>query len=318
MADPSVDHPAARGGAASDCIVVTAADARYFVYAQELIRSIRASSSVSIAIGFLDLGVQEDQRDWLRAQGVALGQPQSGLRLKDHEEVSGKFGYLARPFLRESFPGYATYIWLDADTWLQDASALTMLQAAAEADGAAVVRQNERAYRFWPWLIGWQLKHFVLGYGVLNGLRLAACPHINNGVFAMRATAPHWELWQRRYQSALDRTGNPAPHDQFGLNAAVYLDRPRTTFLPATCNWIADLATPMWDEETERFCKPYPPHETIGLLHLAGPAKTAEVEVRTTRGRSLRTRLRYGANVPAVAETAPALPSAPVRNPVRI
>ena len=280
----------------ADCIAVTASDARFFPFARDLIESLAACGLGALQIGFFDLGLSDGQRAWLNDRGVLLRTPVSGL---SHDPALAsdlaKTSVLARPFLRENFPGYALYLWLDADTWLQEASAIEALTQGARRHGAAVVHQRERAYRFWPWLIAWQFKHFTRGFGGVAGVRLGLLPHVNAGVFAMTREAPHWDRWRAHYQRAIDRTGLIAPHDQFALNAAVHLDRLPTAFLPATCNWICDLGTPMWDEATRRFCTPYPPHAPIGLLHLAGPAKTNDFAIRTTAGGLRHGTLRYAA-----------------------
>lgn len=279
-----------------DVIVVTGADARYFGYAQDLVRSIVAIGRSDLAIGFYDLGIEPGQRAWLEGEGASVVRPRTLLRGDfEPDAVSGQMGYLARPFLRENFPGYRTYVWLDADIWLQTGEALRLFVEAAGEGGAALVRQNDPAYRFWPWLEGWKLKHFCTGYGLVSGLRLTMTPHINNGAFAMGRDAPHWEAWRARYQGALARTGRAAPHDQFGLNAAVTLDRLPTTFLPTTCNWICDLAAPIWDPEARLFRSPTGRHEAISVMHLAGPAKTGTFKLRSTGGGIVETGLRYGA-----------------------
>lgn len=278
---------------------MTGADANYFYLARDLVESVLGKGRTDFAFGILDLGLDGEQCDWLRERGVEVQRSQCLLNLERMPAAQRtKMGYLARPFLRESFPGYQVYVWLDADTWLQDAGALDALVAGVRANGAAVVTQSDRAYRFWPWLVAWKIKHFMLGYGVFAGLWLATRKHINSGVFALDANAPHWAKWQAHYQRAIDRTGIPAPHDQFGLNAAVYVDALPTTFLPSTCNWICDLGTPMWDDASQTFCTPYAPHAPIGLLHLAGSAKSQEFSVKTTTGSLRRGLLRFNA-VPA-------------------
>ena len=287
-----------------DCIIVTAADERYFDFAREMIESVLAHRRNNVAIGFLDLGLRHDQRSWLEERNVRVASPKTLLELGSSEPVRlEKMGYLARPFLREIFPDFSVYIWLDADTWLQDWSVIDNLADGARARGAAMVRQNESAYGFRFDLFLWTAKHFILGYGVLPGLWLLTRPHINNGVFAMTADAPHWREWRKRYQNAFNRTGVAAPHDQFGLNAAVYLGKIPTTFLPATHNWICDLAAPMWSEKDDKFCAPYAPFTPISLLHLAGPAKSTTFNINTIAGAVLRGAIRFKAKRELIRKT---------------
>jgi hypothetical protein len=293
-------------------IVVTAADDNYFTFAQDAVNSVLALELRELAVGFMDLGLQPWQSEWLRSRNVIVRSPETRLDIPaGADRSSHQMGYLARPFLRENFPGHQVYVWIDADAWLQDSSGLRALVAGAESKGAALVRQNEKAYRFWPWQIAWMHKHYTLGYGVLRGMPLAWRPMVNNGVFAMKSDARHWEYWRRRYQGALTRTGNAAPHDQLGLNAAVYLDGLPTAFLPATANWICDLATPMWDDAMQRFCVPYAPHRPISVLHLAGPAKTNTFAIKTTKGGQLVRTLRYSRLSRDSFELADGQPEAP-------
>ncbi len=275
-------------------MIITGSDAGYFEYARELILSLDRQATRDASLGFLDLGLAEEQRQWLRERGATVVRPQSRLDFRGREWPVGMFGYLARPYMRENFPGFDTYVWLDADAWLQDSHTIAEPVAAATDTGAAFVRQREPSYRYTWWLRGWFVKHYVLGYGVVRGLLLASMPAINNGVFAIRAGAPHWDAWHRHYQAAYDRTQLPGPHDQFSLNAAVLVERLPASYLPATYNWICDLARPVWDAETGTFRVPRGPHELIRVMHLAGPAKKLDYDLEVLGGGSRRGSLRFG------------------------
>ena len=283
-------------------IVVTGADHNFFSLLEELLASVQAWRDASqVDLGCYDLGLTEAQVGQLQARGVRTVRPWTGLVAPALADQASNLGYLARPFLPENFPGYATYIWLDADTWIQSGEALQGLLAAARQTGAACIREDEPTYKSNLGLFLWKCKHYVLGYGPWKGLRLLFRKQINNGVFAMRADAPHWAIWRRHYQSALSRTGLAAPHDQFALNVAVYLGGIETHLLPATFNWICDLSRPDWDDQAGWFCSPDALHRRIEVIHLAGPIKTTEFDIRTTAGGVLRGRLRYGARLSPVA-----------------
>ena len=284
------------GEGAGRAIIVTGADANFHHLVSELVASLRRSADLtSVDLGCYDLGLSPAQCEELDRAGVRTVRPSTGLALAQAPPDPAKLGYLARPFLRENFPGYDVYIWLDADTWIQSGRAIEELRRTALAQGAALIREDEPTYRSNLGLFLWKGKHYLYGYGPLSAARLLFRRQINNGVFALRADAPLWEGWVRAYQGALDRTGLAAPHDQFGLNAAVHLGRARVGFLPAVFNWICDLSLPMWDDEARCFCSPDGARRRIEVVHLAGPAKSGEFTLRTTSGRSLRGRLRFGA-----------------------
>jgi hypothetical protein len=176
---------------------------------------------------------------------------------------------------------------------VQDAAALSRLVEGARWRGMALVHERERGYRFQAWLLAWTAKHFLIGCGAVRGAWLLSRPHLNAGVFAAAADAPHWELWRRRFAEAVARTGRIAPYDQFTLNEAVYVDRPALARLEPVDNWICDRGPPVWDEAARRLCKPYAPYEPIAILHLAGPAKRSSYRLRTRAGGQLEARLSY-------------------------
>jgi hypothetical protein len=276
-------------------IIVTGSDGRYFALAEELILSIEACWPAPVPIGFVDLGINLRQRAWLDARGIIVRPAKTGFDLdRMVDDLPSKIGYLARPFLNEIFPGHSIYVWLDADVWLQSWDGVQKLRDGAAAKGAAMVRENQKAYRFWLWLYCWQLKHYMLGCGVVPGVMMWPRPHVNAGIFAIRADAPHWNSWRKYYQRALDRTHHATPYDQFSLNAAAYRDRLPTEFLPTTCNWIVNLGVPMWDSETGKLCVPYPPFTLIAHIHLAGPVKTRIFDIKTRDGAVRSMRLRFG------------------------
>jgi hypothetical protein len=281
-------------------IVTSGADSKYFDLLKDMYDSLlEHRGERRFALGCLDLGLTNEQREWLRAREIMPVLPTSSLHLSRADREPAKLplalGLTARPYLRENFPGHDIYIWIDADTWLQNGDALDRLIAGAKRKRAAVVHERERAYNFQAWLFLWTTKHFLLGYGLFRGLWLLSKPHINAGVFALAADAPHWRIWEHCYQRAIDRSGQSAPHDQFSFNEAIHCYRLPVDYLPTTCNWICDRAPPMWDEAKKQFCVPYAPYEPISIMHLAGPAKTANYRLPTRTEARLCGGLRYRA-----------------------
>lgn len=285
-------------------VVVTGADARFFHLVEELVASIHAAPGAPcVEIACMDLGLFDDQKGRLAELGVLVAEPRSELAPPPGlQDPSSVMGYLARPYLPQMLPGRDVYVWLDADTWIQSGQALQALIDGALESGAALIREDEATYRSNFGLFLWKGKHYLQGYGALRAARLLFKPQINNGVFAMRADAPHWAAWRREYAAAYGRTGLPAPHDQFGLNAAVQLGGPPARFLPATFNWICDLSKPWWDDEAGCFCTPDGRRRRIEVVHLAGPIKSTVFDIRTTGGGMRRGLLRYGA---ALAQVEP-------------
>lgn len=256
----------------------------------------------AMELACFDLGLSGTDRAWLEAKGAVLASPRGHLGVDASDHSPALLSFLARPFLPEYFPGYDIYAWIDSDVWLQDAAVLNRYVSGAMSDGMAVTHERERGYRFQPWLFGWTAKHFLLGYGPITAAHLLRQQHVNAGFFAIRADAPHWQAWARRYQTAIGRTGALVPHDQFALNHALRGDLlgppdvPGVALLDPGCNWICDRGVPMWNDERAAFCKPYAPYEPIGAIHLAGPAKRTVYDIARTGGGTFRTCILRGAS----------------------
>lgn len=286
-------------------LVVSASDSRFMGFLRAMLTSAAPflrQDNVSLAC--FDIGLDAPDRAWLVSQGAEVQVPVAHLGQDASRHPPALLSFLARPFLRECFPGYDVYLWVDSDVWFQDPGVLGRYVTGAVQSGLAVAHEEERAYRFQPWLFGWTAKHFILGYG-LTGFWLLSRPHVNAGMFAMSAGAPHWEHWAARYAAAIRRTGALVPHDQFALNHAIHArGSPPACLLDPGCNWICERGPPMWDDAAGLFCRPYPPYAPIGALHLAGPGKRTAYDVRRTGGGAFRTMILPGAS-PAHPKAAP-------------
>jgi hypothetical protein len=256
----------------SRTVIVTGADAAYFELLSECIRSIRAcEAGREVALRVLDCGLDASHRAWLEEQGAGLVLPSWDF---DSALVRGLPPYMkamtARPFLPRYFPGFDTIVWIDADAWVQDWSAVDLL-VQASADGAlAAVPEIDRAFRHYRH--AWSEFSAVIGgayrkaYGDAVADELTRWPMINAGVFALGRQSSAWSLWARALEDGLRRSS--ALIDQLALNVAVYQRGLRHHPLPAWCNWPAHHATPAWDPGRKLFVEPYLPHAPIGILHL--------------------------------------------------
>ena len=286
-------------------VMVTGADSGYMHLLKGVIESFRRDPrSAEFDIRCMDLGLNKADRDWLAGHEVETFEAYWPMPVRDGQFPYKDLGFAGRAFIREYLPGWEMYLWLDSDLWIQDWDTIPRYIEGARSTGLAIAKESHAGYRLQIWLQRWMLKHWVLGYGIADGLWLMSRPHLNVGLWALAGDAPHWEAWQHHFRQAYDRSGFIIPHDQFGLNRAVYGSlRDRTalpvTVLPAGCNWICDRGIPMWNDEAQAFCEPVPPFSPIGVLHLAGPAKRTDYDIRRTAGGSFKARITYGA-APAV------------------
>lgn len=293
-------RPAGQGGAAADVVVVSAADSLYFPLLRDAVASVRALRR-DVAIGIFDLGLAASERAWLAEQRADVVQPGWDIAFPGRERAPDLLkAEFARPFLPRYFPGFEMYFWLDADAWLQDWRAVELYCAAAGRERLAITPEIDRAYKRhykrpkpFGWTLAWKNYREAFGWRIAD--RLGRNPMVNSGVFALHAEAPHWEAWQRVLCRILQRT-RFVPAAQTALNYVIFAERLPVNFLPAYCNWMPGDAPPAFDAERGLFVEPYAPHETIGVMHLAG-AEQKRHAFRLDRldGGTIETRLRYGA-----------------------
>jgi len=282
-------------------VVITGADTNQVTLLRLMLATLRAQrEGAALPVACFDLGLSAGDRALLARERVELVTPTHRFDVPGGPWPAWLDAYLAQPFLPETLPGWDVYLWIDADIWFQDGRAVAAYIEGALAHGFAIAHERTSMYRSQLWLTGWMGKHFMKGFGPLQGLWLLSRPHLNSGFYAMHARAPHWAAWQEGYAAAMRRSGSPTPHGQFAINQLVYgrlfggkgLD---TAVLEPWANWIVDRGPPMWNDELGLFCEPSAPYRALSALHLAGPGKKARYPVLRTGGGRFDTRILPGA-----------------------
>jgi hypothetical protein len=267
-------------------IIVTAADKQYTTLAKDLIGSLRvAPFKIRPDIGMLDVGLDSEGRNWFEAQDVRVVPVKSDidypLREKWEAENPGHRTLTARPFLRDYFPGYDVYIWIDADMWVQTPEAIdTMIVAAADSPAIHICAELDRCYtRFFEHAGIWQIYRdwYRDGFGEQIAGAMTLKPMLNAGTFAMSKNSPVWEAWATIYTDALrrqsEKTARTFMVDQLGLNILLYLNKLPYVVLPAAFNWMTFYALPAWDDRNEHYVEPLPPYRPLSQLHLTRQIK---------------------------------------------
>lgn len=278
-------------------IIVTAADSAYYTLLEELLASLEDTVGAT-TIGLLDLGLTEAQRAALRPRVAAFAEPGWDIDFPARAKAPHWFrGFTARPFLPRYFPGYDVYLYIDCDTWVQDGSVIDLYLSVAWGGKLAVTPEIDRCYKS---LYKWQrprfntimFREYRQGYGWRVANQLGRNPVVNAGIFALRADAPHWDLYRDAMAQGL-RSSWSALREQTALNYVVYHNRLPTGLLPAWCNWKCIDGPPMVDEASGLVVEPQPPHRPLGILHLSGPAKDLTFALETLQGRRIEAKLTY-------------------------
>jgi glycosidase len=283
----------------SDLAIVTSCDERYAPLAKGLILSLRA-------LGFpyegqqlclLDIGCSKVTIDWMHSQGVTvvpLDAPKHIPFPTDHLPSFIK-AMAFRPFMREVFQRFKTYLWIDSDTWVQQADAILAYQTLAELPqfDIAITPLIDINYKlhFTAKQFHQDLDRVYRAIYPDVGAELAWFPVLSAGVFAMRHNSRLWEAWgndlvqvyQRDYRNTPD-----ALHlaEQTALNRVTYL-LGNPAYLDATHNYHLCAGPAKWSND--RLVIPYS-QRTIGIAHLCAFKANAQTYLR---GMALYNRGRY-------------------------
>jgi hypothetical protein len=212
----------------------------------------------------------------------------------------------AKLWLDEYFPDHEIIICIDADAWVQDRAALTLLEGAARTGALAIVPMSG-AYRGRQLAVSWVLGLFprIQSFNYKNAAaarlprairnKVGIAPILNAGVFALPRTAPHWQRL-RHWQARILRHGNPFTADQLSLGLVCHIDGCKTEFLPVICNYTRKWRVDAESGKLLDFFYPYPP---VGIVHMANQKQIRfDTDARTNAlgmdGRIYPVNLRFG------------------------
>jgi len=288
--------------------IVTASDDRYAPLLYELIRSIRDKpESSGIDISVIATGMSQHLAELFSGLADNLVDGHwtikiSKWRFRNREWLQGR---AAKPYLPDYFPGYDTYLWIDADAWVADWRAIELILEGCR-DGSLAMGYDEADTNFYPGELTWYLGCLpVIQTYCMKHLRRSRMPRrilkeigmarpLNSGVFALRAEAVHWTSIQRHFET-LTRHGRIYGSNQLAYVMAVHLDNLPFNRLPAWCNFMGE---PVLEAGTHRLLMPHLPHEPVGIMHLAGrdnlrSSPHANITLHDLDGQTRTSNLRY-------------------------
>jgi len=259
-------------------IIISAADSGFFTLLQGLVGSLQhfADQGQSLPqLGIFDLGLTPEERRWLEQHRATIVEPEWDFEFADRATRNQTFkAQTARPFLPRYFPGFDLYIWMDADLWLQEYEVLEWLVRGSRNHHLTITQELHSAYK----------RHYnnreIFGkYALYNDFfnsqtaeSYGLTPSLNVGVFALPATAPHWEAWRKVMIHVLS-VESSFYAEQTSLDFAVYSQRLPVTWLPAQANWLCHQARPAWSTQRQKLVDPCPPHQPLWVIHLTMATK---------------------------------------------
>ncbi len=273
-------------------LVVTGCDANHYDLAADLVESLRNACGARVEIGFINVG-EGPAPETIRG-GVDLVAEAPDPAFQAGALKGFRLAYLGvKARLPDLFPGYDVYVWLDADTWVQNPVGLEQIvQSAALADVCMHPEQDPNYYAaMYPH--GYIHEVYRRLYGAGEADRYATRVMLNSGVLGARSSSPIWALWRAELEEIVARSrDDPEVYysDQIPLHRLVMSGRLSVTPLRAVNNWLAGLCRPSINFSRRRLHAPTPPFEEINIIHLIGPSKDDRYGLGAT-GR--KTTLRY-------------------------
>jgi lipopolysaccharide biosynthesis glycosyltransferase len=212
-----------------------ACDESFFGFAKGLVLSIREHFKSTYDLFFIDLGASAESLEWLEQKGVNIVNfdPDSVVNGFSEREYPRYIGaMICRPVLPNIVPGYEVYIWLDADTWIQEPTSIRSFVGAAQTGANKIAISSTD-----PWIYSFshhQIEEFrgysrfwyegLFGDAVAN----TYCDKkiLNSGFFALSAKSNIWMLWrsevERIYARAISSKYIVHMAEQTALNYICY------------------------------------------------------------------------------------------------
>ncbi len=293
-------------------VIISLADSNYFELLNELIDSIKKfKESENTAICIMDAGLTDYQKSILSSKVDELRPANWDIEVPDFK-VKGKEwlkSQVSRAFLPKYFPNYKKYLWIDADAWVNSWEAIELYFKGCENNKLSIATSADRAYGRVlraEWFLGsfariksQNYKHAKSsGFSEKIARQVALKPHLNIGVFALEANAPHWDVWQKNLKIAL-KAGKIWGSEQIAMNITIYHDEMNVEILPAYCNWTLIEAL-KYDKIRETLVEPYLPNHKIGIVHFAGKNndqirnnKNYVSKIKTIDGEIIDIKLRF-------------------------
>ena len=297
-----------------NAVIVTSAERGYFALAMGLVRSIRDAERATgaaqpLTIKLLDIGLEPGQREKFAGLCDVVEVPGYYVPVDrtDHEQPWLRAMAL-RPYLREYLPGHELYVYLDADTWVQNLGDLRLLMQAGAYRGLALVpmidRTYEELYRKDSELLLWMNKVHREVYGDTRAEALLFLPGLNCGVFAARHDSPLWEPFGSYLHEVFEKAKRII--DQPAFHAAIYEKQVPFYSLPSRFNWICIRGLPHVDLNRRLLTAPGIPFEPLGIVHLTNRLIAKQIPLVCNDGKKRPIPLDYFGFHRAFRERSPA------------
>jgi len=260
-------------------VIVTGSDSNMFYLAKGLILSLRRVLPLHDAeLAFFDLGCTPQELAWLEARTHKVIRPKDDFGIAAMESFQPyRLGQACRPLLPSYLPGYSSYVWIDADAWVQDPAIIKQFCDGAAKNLTAIVPECDVAYPFMCEPAAalhfhrYKSHQWSASYGEEEARQYALLPIFNNGVFAIGAQSAIWALWEQNLALSL-RKGLSPLFDQLSLQKTL-LEAGGVHALPSRANWMCHYALPQKRSDDGVWIEPRLSGQPIGIVHLVAAVR---------------------------------------------
>ena len=212
-----------------------------------------------------------------------------------------------RPFLKKYFPGYDTYIWLDADTWVQTHEFINDFVEVSKNKKVSIVPEfdinyeiNREKYSFNKIIFnfykvkGWSYKNLKKYFDQKTFNKLLQKPILNAGVFSIPGESIIWDLWADEYKKIVENSTDDycLNMDQASLNKILYDNLDLVNFFNSEYNYLIKNSLPFINKNNFFCIKDYP-FNKIKILHLTQINKNELYEIKTIDGNKVKKNFQY-------------------------
>jgi len=262
--------------------IITGSDENYFPFLKNLVNSLNKYNCLDACdLCILDVENNSDYLNEIKNQISKKEKANFSLNFKFKDKKNWFKLLTERPFMKDYFPGYKRYIWMDADTEVLSLDGIKNILKACEHKDLAIAPEINESYVFknnkfgikkifksFYRISGWSFKNYKKYFSDNLGENLFFKPLFNNGVFCMDSKSEIWDLWKTEYQNALNKaeTSYGIKTDQLSLNKIIYENFDKISILDSTNNWIISKSEKIKKIE-ENFYTPSFPNRKINILH---------------------------------------------------
>ena len=261
--------------------IVTGSDSKYFHYLLNLCESLKKTNTLQkVTLCILSIDLDEYQIKLLSKYSSNIKTPKWDFKFNFKADNWKKL-LTARPFLKDYFPKFKNYIWLDADTNVLNNNFVDVFNSSLDYYEMSIAPEDDKSYLnfklnktfkniFFDYfkVQGWSYKNNSKFFSKKYASKLINKPIFNAGVFSIKSSSFIWNLWKKYYRDIINKSKTQycLNMDQASLNKIIYENINNINILNVKYNWLIKNKLPFLDKNNNLYSTNFP-FEKIEILH---------------------------------------------------